>query len=81
MSNVKSLWGGPCGVPEPNANAIAVLTELLEKARSGEVIGVSVAVLHHDGLASWRNGGMVGGYALLGALEMVKADLIGILTE
>lgn len=76
MSNVKALYGGPTGEPEPNDFAIAALTEALERAKAGEVIGVVVAFLHHDGLSSWRTGGMVGGYSLLGALEIAKADLI-----
>lgn len=81
MSNVKSLYGGPTGQPDPNENAIAVLTEALERAKAGEVIGVVIAILHHDGLSGFRTGGMVGGYSLLGALEMAKADLIEVLSE
>ena len=81
MSNVKSLYGGPTGQPEPNEFAVQVLSEMLEKSRSGEVLGVIIAVLHHDGLASFQMGGNVGRYSLLGALEMAKADLIEVLSE
>jgi len=81
MSNVKSIYGGPTGLPERNERAIEVLTDLLEKAQSGEVIGVVVAALHHDGLAGFRIGGMVGGYSLLGAVEIAKHDLVSILAE
>ena len=65
---VASLFGGPTHVREPNATAIAVLERWLEKARSGEVVGVVIAGLHYDRLAGWESGGMIGGYGLLGAL-------------
>ena len=81
MSNVKSIYGGPTGLPQRNDAAITVLTELLAKAEAGEVIGVVVASLHHDGLASFQIGGMVGGYSLLGAVELAKSDLIEVLNE
>lgn len=79
--NVKSLFGGPTGVLTPNENAIAVLERALEHAKNGQVVGVSMALLHHDGLAAWQAGGLVGGYSMLGALEMAKADIIAILQE
>ena len=81
MSNVKSLYGGPTGLPERNERAIEVLTDMLQKAQAGEVVGVVVASLHHDGLAGCRIGGVVGGYSLLGAVEMAKIDLISIMTD
>lgn len=81
MSNVKSLYGGPTGQPQRNELAVQVLSEMLEKAEAGEIVGVVIAGLYHDGLAGFRTGGMVGGYSLLGALEMAKADLIEVLSE
>lgn len=79
--NVKSLFGGPIGVFEVNEMAIRVLTEALEKAKSGEIVGVSMAMLHHDGRSSWQSGGLIGCHSVLGALEMAKADIIGLLQE
>lgn len=81
MSNVKSIYGGPTGLPEPNDMAIEVLRDMLAKAEAGEVIGVIIAALHHDGLAGFQIGGMVGGYSLLGAVELAKADLIEALQQ
>lgn len=81
MSNVKSLYGGPTGMPERNDQTIEVLRDLLAKAEAGEVIGAVVAVLYHDGLAGFQIGGMIGGYSLLGAVEMAKSDLIEVLRQ
>lgn len=79
--NVISLWGGPTGELTPNPTLIEELERLLAAARSGQVIGVAAAMLHHDGLGSYRLAGTVGGYSMLGALEMVGADLRQILRD
>jgi hypothetical protein len=76
MSNVKSLWGGPTGVPERNEMAVEVAEAFAEKVRSGEIIGAIVIGLHSDGLASYQLGGRIGGYGLIGAAEVVKAFLV-----
>lgn len=73
---VTALFGGHTGVPQPDQNCIEVLENLLEKARGGEVIAVAIAAKHHDGLATANHGGKVAGYALIGALEAIKASLI-----
>ncbi|WP_454917436.1 hypothetical protein [Xanthobacter sediminis] len=76
MSNVVAIRGGPTGQPEPNPTCIATLEEWLERARSGEIVGVALAALHHDGVGSYAVGGRVGGYSMLGALEMACAELV-----
>lgn len=78
MSKVASLFGGPTGAPEPNTSCIAALEELLEKAKAGEVVGVAVACLHYDRLASYHIAGQVGGYGIIGAIESAKVDLLEI---
>jgi hypothetical protein len=71
--NVVSLTGDP--VPgadlEPNAGAIALLEDLLERARAGEVIGVGAVTLHSDRLTSWHLSGRCGGYGMVGAASML----------
>lgn len=76
MTNVVSLNGGPTGVPTPNQNAIQVLRMLLDKAEAGEIVGVAAAALHYDHLASWQMGGLVGSFGLVGAIEVMRADLV-----
>jgi hypothetical protein len=74
--NVTAIFGGPTGVLSANDACIATLERWLEMARSGEVIGVAVIGLCHDGLARQAAGGKIGGYSMIGALEVVRAYLI-----
>ena len=78
MSNVKSLFGGPSGAPEPNERCIALLEEWLEMAKAGEIVGVAMAGLCRDNCARNALAGMVGGYSMIGALETAKAELIDV---
>lgn len=76
MSNVSSLFGGPTGLPEQNENCIAELERWIEMARSGEIRGVVLVGLCRDGLARYAIAGCVGGYSMLGAVEVAKSDLM-----
>lgn len=76
--NVTSIYGGATGQREPNENAISALEELLEMARAGEIVGIAVAGLYHDGCGMYRLAGRVGGYSMLGALDVAKVGLIQI---
>ena len=76
MTNVVAISGGPIGTPEPNELCVTTLEDWLERARSGEIVGVSLAALHHDGLSSWAVGGKIGGHAMIGALEMARSELV-----
>jgi 1,4-dihydroxy-2-naphthoyl-CoA synthase len=62
-SNVRSMFGGPPITREANAAAVEVLEEALERARSGEIVGVGIVMADHDGRACFS----IGGYADLGA--------------
>jgi hypothetical protein len=73
---VVSLWGQPVGVREPSPALVQELERLLEAARSGEIIGGGFVLLHADATASWVMAGRMGGFSVLGALEMVRAELI-----
>ena len=64
-----------------NENTVAVLEELLEKAKSGEIVGVCAAILYHDKLAGYRIGGFIGGYAMLGALNVMHQECIEIVRD
>lgn len=74
--NVASLFGGPTGQREVNQFCIDALEAMLQKAKAGEVIGVAMACMYHDGLAAYEMGGMIGGYPMLGALEITKMAVI-----
>ena len=79
--NVVSLNGGPRGVREVNEAVVSVLERWLEAARSGEVIGVAIALLDYDGCGRWAVAGTVGGYSMLGALEVARADLLEVMRD
>lgn len=69
---VISLTGGPVGRPERNEVALEILRDILERAEGGDVVGVAVVMLHSDGLSSYRFGGRVGGYGMLGAMAVCQ---------
>lgn len=76
--NVTSLTGAPVPTMVPNESAIELLEEMLERARSGDVVGVCITAVHADKCGSYCMAGLVGGYSILGALEMAKAELIDV---
>lgn len=78
---VQSIYGGPSGVPEVSQACVETLEEWLEMARAGEITGVAMAGLCHDRAARYAVGGMVGGYSMIGALEMARAELIDMARE
>lgn len=78
---VVSLRGGPTGVPEQNAACISVLESWLEMARSGEVVGVAMAGLSADGCGRYAVAGLVGGYSMLGALEIARDELVKVIRD
>lgn len=80
-SNVVEVFGGPSGLPEPNAACIAALEAWLEMARSGEIIGVALAGLCHDRASRYSVAGMCGGYSMIGAIEVARADLLEIVRD
>lgn len=79
MSNVKSIFGGPTGVAEPNETCVMTLRQYLEMAEAGEIVGVVIAALNKDGCAGYAVSGRVGGYSMAGALEVARDDLVGII--
>ncbi len=76
--NVIGLNGRPSSAMEPSEPCVNTLRDLLERAEAGEVIGVGIAAVHHDGDASYYLAGCVGGFGMQGALDMVRADLTDI---
>jgi len=75
---VESLFGGPSVGRVVNEDLVSALSELLERAKSGEIIGIACSSVHWDHVASYSVCGLVGGYSLLGGLEMAKAEIISV---
>lgn len=72
---VASLFGGPTGERTPSVAAIEVVDEVSEMVMSGELVGVLIVGMGHDGCCMYRIGGRVGGYSMLGAAEIAVDDL------
>jgi|GEM_PF-2039338 len=81
VHNVTSLHGDEVLQPKPNESCVKALRELLERAKSGDVVGTICISLHSDGLASFSINGMAGPYSLLGAVDMAKSDLQDLMKE
>lgn len=60
-----------------NATTVEALEEMLELAKKGEIKGFVMAPLWHDNTTSYLMMGRVGGYAMLGALDMIRHHLVG----
>ena len=73
---VVSLTGAeiiPPGTPKPDL--IALAEEILERARSGDLAGLSVVLKHADDTHSYRHHGPVA-YATIGCIETLKAWMV-----
>ena len=78
---VSSIFGGeiPTGeTGEPNESLISFLEDLLERARSGNSVGVIATELHNDRSASWHVVGQVGGFTMLGAATVALDELTSV---
>lgn len=74
-SQVVPLRGGLTGEKKVNPRAVEALEELLEMAWSGEIVGIAAAGMCHDGCGMYRVAGLVGGYSMLGAIDVVRSEV------
>lgn len=74
-TKIVSLFGDTVAQKSPNQACIDMLESYLELARSGETIGAVVVALQHDASANWSCCGMIGGYSLLGAMDVAHSHL------
>lgn len=81
MGEVKSLFRGCDHNGEPVASCVETLRRLLEQAESGELVGITYAGITQHGVGVNGIAGVVGGYSMLGALELAKGQLVGIMLE
>ncbi len=77
MSEVKSLFGGPCYVKQPDTAVVDMARDLLARAEAGEVVGLAYAMLYYDNTAGFAMAGLTQGYSLVGALEDAKLHALG----
>lgn len=75
---VISLWGQPTGEPQVMESAVSTMAEWSEKVGSGEVVAVVVVGIFKDGMAGYTCAGLIGGYSILGALDMARQDVIDV---
>lgn len=71
---IVEIYGG-VAKQEPNLATIAALEEALERAKAGEVVGVGIVYLEHDGAGGYMLSGRVGGFSMLGASQIMSAEL------
>jgi hypothetical protein len=81
MGEVRGLFGDVPQTNEPVPSCVEGLRNLLEQAEAGELVGFAYGAMTRNGNGQNGIGGMIGGYAMLGALELVKVDLINIMTQ
>jgi len=78
MTNVVNLSGEvvfPTAPGEPDMNVVRELEDLLEKARSGEIVGIAASYTYRDYATGSKLTGVTS-YSLVGRLEEVKADIL-----
>jgi hypothetical protein len=70
IDNIVALTGRPVGAPtgEPDRFLVEVLEDLLERAKSGQIVGMAAVFLEHDGQSAYDIVGRVGGFTMAGAL-------------
>jgi hypothetical protein len=78
MTKITSINGATISTGEPNEIAVRMLEDALERAKSGDLVGVGIVMRHSDGCGSFSLGGSVGGYSMLGALEMVRDQIVSL---
>ena len=75
MAEVKSLFGGPTGEKQVNDNVVFVIEDLLQRAKAGEIIGITAAYIDEDGTAAYSFGGLTHGYGILGAMSRMVYEI------
>lgn len=63
---------------EPCESCIEGLEQMLDRARTGDLQGFVAAILTSADAAEYRMAGRVGGFAMQGALECAKAELVNV---
>jgi len=75
---VISLYGQLTGERKVVESAVGAIADWSAKVQSGEAVAVVVVGIYHDGLAGYTVAGKLGGYSVLGAMEMARQYIIDI---
>lgn len=66
---------------KPNEKFVMMLEAMLERAKSGDIVGMGAVIMHPDMKASYVLGGTVGGYSMVGALQVLEKELVDVATS
>lgn len=82
-AQVVTIDGLPLASPgDPDEEVVAQLEALLERARNGEVVAVSIVHSNADGSTGWvQFGTSLNTLAMIGELERLKARMLASLEE
>lgn len=80
MSNVESLFGDEVHTPEAQERTVQLAAELLEMARSGEIIALHGVCVHADEATTVRSVGHID-RRVVGAAAELQHRLITLLLE
>lgn len=76
-NKVRPLFPGrSIDAPAANAGAIAAVESVLEMCRGGRVVGVECVVAYSDMTSSSVSGGTYHTQSMLGAMEVLKWDIL-----
>lgn len=81
MSDMKVVQLAPPPRAEPSQILIDELEQLLERARSGDIIGGALAVIDASGVSEYHIVGYSEGFALVGAATCMQAKLTDIANQ
>lgn len=75
-TKVVSLKGGPIYAGEADPRVVAYLEALLEQARSGEIVAVTLGKIFRDGSSSQGSCGTLDTTVMIGCLAKIQHDLM-----
>lgn len=64
---------------EPNINVVACLEDLLEQAKTGDLVGIAITTLHKGNETGFGFAGTFDPLIMLGASEMTRTKLLNML--
>lgn len=83
--NVVTMTGKPVEMPAPlgkvSEDTVAMLEVALAAAKSGLVNGAAIVLAFDGATAEYSASGFIGGCDVVGALEMLKAEIMSLDSE